>query len=189
MKRHDLLHEFAVTHQTDEIVREKLYGRDSADASRIKRRRMNVAAFHKTEHLARVATHMQRLAVELTRERVQRSHDIGNGPVAVVVGVRRLRRLGLLPYAWISLLNHLLAEVHADQIVLKDIVIEHVLGSFAQVDYPFGNRRRANIEGHVLRVDGAGRVIVTADPTYAAGDKVRVARVFALHENAVAPKD
>src|SRR5258708_38093012 len=46
---------------------------------------MNVAPFHKAEHLARVATHVQRLAVELTRERVQRSHDIGYRTIADIM--------------------------------------------------------------------------------------------------------
>src|SRR3984893_19152576 len=42
---------------------------------------------------------------------------------------------------------------------------------------------------HVLVVDGTGRVVVAADAADAAGDEVRVARVLALHEDAVAAED
>src|SRR5215472_6185917 len=49
--------------------------------------------------------------------------------------------------------------------------------------------RRADAIGHVLVVDRAGRVVVTADPADPAGDEVRVARVLALHEDAVAAED
>src|SRR6185437_14483012 len=42
---------------------------------------------------------------------------------------------------------------------------------------------------HVLRVAGAGGVVVAADPADAAGDEVRVARVLALHEDGVAAED
>jgi hypothetical protein len=40
-----------------------------------------------------------------------------------------------------------------------------------------------------LRVTGASGVVVSADAADATGDEVRVAGVFALHENAVAAKD
>ena len=50
-------------------------------------------------------------------------------------------------------------------------------------------RGRADAERHVLRVGGAGGVIVAADAADAAGDEVGVARIFALHENAVAAED
>ncbi len=97
--------------------------------------------------------------------------------------------LGLGEHAGIGLLHHLLAEIHAHQVVLEDIVVEHVLRGFAQVDDPFGHGRRLDAERHVLRVSGAGGVIVAADAADAAGDEVRVARILALHENAVAAKD
>ena len=48
---------------------------------------------------------------------------------------------------------------------------------------------RPNAERHVLRVSRAGGVIIAADSANAAGDEMGVARVFALHENAVAAKD
>ena len=42
------------------------------------------------------AADLQGLAVELARERVQRPHDVADGPVAVVAGVRRLGAVGEL---------------------------------------------------------------------------------------------
>ena len=59
--------------------------------------------------------------------------------IAVEAGVGRLGLLGLWPDAGVGLLDHLLAEVDADQVVLEDVVVEHVLGGFAQVDDPFGH--------------------------------------------------
>src|SRR5580700_7726331 len=97
--------------------------------------------------------------------------------------------LRLLPDVWIGLPDHLLAEVDTDQVVLEDVVIEHVLGRFTEVDDPLGECGRTNAKGHVLRVAGAGRVVITADAANAARDEVGVARVLALHENAVAAKD
>ena len=92
-------------------------------------------------------------------------------------------------HARVGLLDHLLAEVDADQVVLEDVVVEHVFGRFAQVDDPLGDGRRPDAEGHVLGVDGAGGVVVAADAADAAGDEVGVARVLALHEDAVAAED
>ena len=43
--------------------------------------------------------------------------------------------------------------------------------------------------GHVLRVDRARAVVVTADSADAAGDEVRVAGILALHEDRVAAED
>ena len=95
---------------------------------------------------------------------------------------------GFLPNAGIGFLHHLLAEIDADQVVLENVVVEHVFGCFAEVHDPLGHVRRANAEGHVLRIGGAGRVIVAADPTNPASDEVGIARVFALHEDAIATK-
>ena len=100
---------------------------------------MDVPAFHQAEHLARHPAHVQGFAVELAGERVERPHDVGDGAVAVQVGVRRRRALGLVPDAGIGLLDHLLAEIDADQVVLEDVVVEHVLGRLAEVDDPFGH--------------------------------------------------
>ena len=97
--------------------------------------------------------------------------------------------LRLLPHARIGFLHHLFAEVDADEVVLEDVVVEHVFGCFAEVDDPLGQCGGTNAEGHVLRVAGAGGVVVAADAADAAGDEVGVARIFALHEDAVAAKD
>ena len=68
-------------------------------------------------------------------------------------------------------------------------MVEHVFGGFAEVDDPLAERRRLDAKGHVLRVAGAGGVVVAADAADAAGDEVGVARVLALHEDAVAAED
>ena len=68
-------------------------------------------------------------------------------------------------------------------------MIEHVLRSLAQIEHPLAHCWWFDSIGHILGVDGAGRVIVATDAADAAGDKVGVARIFALHEEAVAPKN
>ena len=93
------------------------------------------------------------------------------------------------PNAGIGFLHHLLAEVDAHQVVLEDVVIEHVLGGLAQVHDPLADGGRPHSERHVLRVVGAGGVIVAANAADAAGDEVGIARIFALHEDAVAAED
>jgi hypothetical protein len=97
-----------------------------------------------------------------------------------------LRRV---PHAGIGLADHLLAEVDADQILLKQVVVEHEFGRFTEVDDPVGQDGRIDAERHVLRVARARRVIVAADSADAAADEVRVARILALHEDAVAAKN
>ena len=150
---------------------------------------MDVPAFHQAKHLAGVTADVQRLAIKLARERIERGHDVRDRPVAVIVRVRRRRLLGFLPDARVGFLHHHLAEVDADQIVLKNVVIEHVFGCFAEVDDPFRQRRRLDAVGHVLRVDRAGGVVVAADAADAAGDEMRIPRVLVLHEDAVAAED
>ena len=97
MQRHALLHELHVFHQTDEIVGKQLHGGNGAYAAGIQGGRMNVASFHQAEHLARKAADHQSLAVEFAGERIQRGHDVGDGAVAVFVGVGRLLVLRLIP--------------------------------------------------------------------------------------------
>ena len=104
--------------------------------------------------------------------------------------VRRLRCvLRLFPHAGIGFLDHHLAEIDADEIVLENIVVEHVLGRFAEIDDPLRQGRRLDAVGHVLRIDGAGRVVVPADAADAARDEVGVARILVLHEDAVAAEN
>src|ERR1700689_2050081 len=150
---------------------------------------MHVAAFHQAEHLARHAAHGQRLAIEAPGEGIERCHDVSNGAKAVLISVPASGGLRLGPDSGIGLLHHLLAKIYAHQVVLKDVVIEHVLGGLAQVDDPLSQRRWFHAKRHVLRVHRAGGVVVAADAADSAGDEVGIARVFALHENAVAPKD
>ena len=189
MHRHDALHELHVAHQPGQVVGEQLHGRRRAHAARVERRRVHVPPLHQAEHLPRGAAHLERLAVELALERVQRAHDVADVAVAVVGRVRRLGPVGQLEHAGVGLADHPLAEVHPDQVLLEDVVVEHVLGGLAQVDDPLAEVRRADAVGHVLVVDRAGRVVVTADAADAAGDEVRVPRVLALHEDAVAAED
>ena len=55
----------------------------------------------------------------------------------MILGVRRLRSSGPFPSTpgFVSL-HHLLAEIDADQVVLEDVVVEHVLGRLAEIDDP-----------------------------------------------------
>ena len=187
--RQTALHELHVAHEPDVVVGEELDRRDRADAARVERGRVHVAPLHEAEHLARVPADLQRLAVEVARERVERPHDVADGLVAVVGGVRGLGAVGLLQDARVGLRDHLLAEVHPDQVLLEDVVVEHELGGLAEVDDPLTEVRRAHPVGHVLVVDRAGGVVVTADTADPARDEVRVARVLALHEDRVAAED
>ena len=77
--RDDLLHELDVAHQPGHVVGHQLDGRDRADPARVERGRVHVATLHEAEHLPGVAADLQRLAVELAGERVERAHDVGDG--------------------------------------------------------------------------------------------------------------
>ena len=150
---------------------------------------MHVAPLHQAEHLPRIAADLERLAVELAREGVERPHDVADRLVPVGRRARGLGLVGLLEYAGVRLGHHLLAEVHADEVLLEDVVVEHVLGGLAQVDDLLAESGRAYPVRHVLGVAGTGGVVVAADPADPARDEVRVPRVLALHEDAVAPED
>ena len=108
-------------------------------------------------------------------------------PVRLRVPRRRLERL--LPDAGVGLAHHLLAVIDADQVLLEDVVIEHELGGLAEVDHPLAQVRRRHAVRHVLRVAGAGGVVVSADSADAARDEVRVAGILSLHEDAVSAED
>jgi hypothetical protein len=107
----------------------------------------------------------------------------------VHVRVRSLSVLGLGQHTRIGLGHHLLAEVHADQVLLEDVVVEHVFGGLAEVDEPLAEVRRLHTVGHVLGVDRARAVVVAADAADAAGDEVGVARILALHEDRITAED
>ena len=187
--RHDLLHELDVAHQPGDVVGHQLDRGHRADAAGVQSGRMDVPALHEAEHLPRPPGHLQRLPVELAGERVERPHDVGDRAVAVVAGVRRLGVLGAGEHPGVGLGDHPLAVVHPDQVLLEDVVVEHVLGGLAEVDDPLPQVRRLHAVGHVLRVAGAGGVVVPADAADPAGDEVRVPRVLALHEERVAAED
>ena len=82
------------------------------------------------------------------------------------------------PEVWLQNYTVTVLEVHADQVVLKNIVVEHVLGSFTQVDDPLGNGRRLHAKSHILCVSGTSRVVIAANSANAAGNEVRVLRVL-----------
>ena len=56
--------------------------------------------------------------------------------------------LRFFPNAGIGFLHHHFAEIDADEIVLENAVIEHVLGRFAEIDDPFRQRRRFDAVRH-----------------------------------------
>ena len=189
MHRHDLLHELDVAHEPGHVVGHQLDGRDGAGAAGVERGRVHVAPFHQAEHLPRPAADLKRLAVELAGERVQRPHDVGDVLVAMGCFAGAGGVLGLGEHARVGLLDHALAVVDPDQVLLEDVVVEHVLGGLAEVHHPLAEVRRLHPVRHVLRVARAGGVVVAADAADPAGDEVRVARILALHEKAVATED
>jgi hypothetical protein len=101
--------------------------------------------------------------------------------VDAAVGGRRLFRA--LPDARVRFPHHLFAEVDSDEVLLIDVVVEHVLGGLAEIDDPLAERGRSHTERHVLGVIRAHHVVVAADTANARCDEVGVARVFALHED------
>ena len=189
MHRHDPLHELDVTHQPDVVVGEKLDRGGSANPARVEGRGVHVTTLHEAEHLTCVTAYLERLAIELPRERVERAHDVADGLVPVVACVRGLGTVCLFKHTGIGLGDHLLAEVHADEVLLEDVVVEHELGGLAQVDDLLAERRGAHSIGHVLRVAGARGMVIAADAADPAGDEMGVAGILALHEDAVAPED
>ena len=189
MEGHNLLHELDVLHQAHEIIGEQLNRRDRANSSGIERRRMHVAAFHQAEHFAGHAAHLKRLAIERAGEGIQGAHDVRDGVEAVQICARGGRFLRFGEDRGIGFLDHLLAEIHAHEVVLEDVVVEHVLGGLAEIDDPLTESGRAHTKGHVLRVGGTSGVVVATDSADAAGDEMRVARILTLHENAVAAEN
>ena len=149
VQRQAPLHELDVSHQAHEIIGEHLDRRHGADAAGIERRGMDVAPFHEAKHLARVTADLQRFAIKFACERIQRRHDIGDRAITVIVRVRRRVFLRFFPDARVGLLHHHLAEIDPDQVILEDVVVEHVLGRFAEIDDPFRQRRRLDAVGHV----------------------------------------
>ena len=189
VQRHHPLDEVDVPGEPHQVFVEQLHRRNGADAPRVERGRVHVAPLHQAEHLAGQPAHLQRLLVERAGEGVQRPHDVRDGAVSVYLGVRGGGGLGLGEHARVRFLHHPLAKVDPHQVVLEEVVVEHVLGGLPAVDDPLRDRRRLHAEGHVLRVDAASGVVAAADPTDAAADLVGIARVLSPHEDAVAAED
>src|SRR3984957_1186240 len=150
---------------------------------------MHVSPFHQAKHLARHAAHLQCFAVERSGERIQGTHDVCDRSKSVEIRSGCGSLLSLIQHAGICLLHHLFAEIHADEIVLENIVVEHVLSGFAEVYDPLREGWRSYAECHVLGIRRAGGVVIATDPANAAGDEVRIARILSLHKDAVAAKD
>lgn len=144
--------------------------------------------FHEAKHLTRQATHLQSFPVEFPAEGIQSSHNFADGAITVIARMLGLGVLRFYPNSRIGLLHHLLAIVHADQIVLEKIVVKHVFSGFTEIYNPIGERRRQGAKRHVLRIHRTRRVVISADPANAAGNEVSVPRIFASHEHAVAAK-
>ena len=187
VQRHDFLHELHVLHQPDDVVREELDGWDGADAARIERRGVHMPSFHQAEHLARHAAHLQSLEIERTRERISAFMMSRDRAVPMQIGVRRSRFSAAFSHTpGLVSFTICFAKVDADQIVLEDVVVEHVFRGFAKIDNPLSHCRGLNAKSHILRIGCAGGMVVTTYSADTAGDEVSVARVFALHEDAVA---
>ena len=99
---------------------------------------------HQAEHLPGVAAHVEGFPVEVAGERIQRSHDVADGAIAMITGVRRLGVVRLLQHRGIGLGDHLFAVIDPDEILLEDVVVEHVLRSLAEVDDPLTDMSEAS---------------------------------------------
>ena len=188
--RDDLLYPVHAPHQPHQVVGEELRCRARCP----RRRGRSVEGWTCRPSIRQNISRVSRLicrasTVGLARKRVEGAHEVRDGAEAVDVGVRGLGRLRPLQPARVRLPDHLLAVVHEEQVVLVDGVVEHKLGRLTEVHDPLAQVRRLHPVGHVLGVDRADRVVVPADAADAAGDEVRVARVLALHEHAVAAEE
>ena len=99
MHRHDLLHELDVAHQTGQVVGHQLDRCHRSDAARVERRGVDVPTLHQAEHLPGVAAHVEGFPVEVAGKRIQRSHDVADGAIAMITSVRRLGVVRLLQHA------------------------------------------------------------------------------------------
>ena len=148
-----------------------------------------MATLHQAEHLAGGTADLQGLAIELPLEGIERAHDVPDGAVAMILRVRSFGAIGQLEHARVCLRDHLLAVVHADEVLLEDVVVEHVLGCLAEIDDPLAEVWRSYAVGHVLPIHRAGGMVIATDTADATRDEVGVPRVLALHEDAVATED
>src|SRR5687767_3150680 len=97
---------------------------------------MCMPPFHETKHLSRQSAHLQSFPVEFTAEGIQGSHDFGNRSIAVIGRMFCLSVLSFCPNSRISFLDHLLAIVNTNQVVLENIVVEHVFSGLTEIYDP-----------------------------------------------------
>lgn len=140
--RNDLLHELDVPHEPAQVVGHQLHRGHRSHTAGVQRRGMDVATLHEAEHFSCRSADVQRLPVELPpAERVQGPHDVRDRAVAVLVLVRCAGVLGPRQYGRVRLGDHLLAVVDPDEVLLEDVVVEHVFGRFTEVDDPLAEVR------------------------------------------------
>ena len=132
--RHAALDVVHVAHQAHVVIGARLVRDVRAAPARHDRRGMGVAPAEQAVHLTRVAGHVERLEVELARERVERPHDVGDRLVAVDVTAGSGGGLRLGQERRVGLLDHLLAEVHIRHAVVEDRVVEDVVRSLGAVE-------------------------------------------------------
>ena len=80
-----------------------------------------MTAFHEAEHFASHTAHLESFQIKGSGEGIESPHNIAEGAGSRVRGVPGQVRPLTKPSGWSRL--HLLAEIHAHQIVLKDVVI------------------------------------------------------------------
>ena len=117
-------------------------------------------------------------------------HDVGDVPVAVEIRVWCRASSRALSQT-LGLVSFTICSQKSTPTKLSWKMLWSNMYSAASPRFTIHSRDRGgtNSERHVLGVGGAGGVVIAADAADAAGDEVRVARVFTLHEDAVTAED
>src|SRR5260370_23586791 len=139
---------------------------------------MHMAPFHQTEHFTGHPADLESLTIKLALKWVERGHDIRYSTIPVILGMRSFSCLGFLPDSRIGFAHHYFAEIDADQIVLENVVIEHVLRCLTQVNNPLRHCWRFYPVCHILGVNSAKDVSITTYPTNPASDAMAVPAVL-----------
>ncbi len=120
-----------------------------AHAPRHHRLRVGEFAAYQDVRLFRDAGLVQRLEVQGAGESVHVPHDLPDGPVAVDVGVRRLRPLRQLPQLGVGLADDVLREVRPREHEQVQRQVEQELVDREQVAQHDPQRRRLYADGHL----------------------------------------
>ena len=151
--------------------------------------RVRVLAAEEHVGLADHPRHVQRLDVELPRERVHVDHDVADRPVAVPPGVGCRRARGALPQLGVGLPHDGLRVVGPRQQEEVERVVVEELGGQRQVADHHAERWRRDAEGHLDGHRRGHRVDATAHAAGAAGDEDGVARIAPEHDDLVTAKE